>query len=107
MGVNGVGNGARICREEVTLEELDRAKKTYLNGFVFSFDSTGKIVSRLMAYDYYGYPADTLEHFQEKWMPVSVRKCVTKKLSVFAVRRKAERLLGMKDHDGQNGYSGR
>jgi|LSQX01.3.fsa_nt_gb zinc protease len=56
----------RICREEVTLEELDRSKKTYLNGFVFSFDSTGKIISRLMAYDYYGYPADTLEHFQEK-----------------------------------------
>ena len=55
----------RITKEEVTEEELQQAKDTYLNGFVFEFDSTGKIVSRLMAYEYYGYPADTLEHFQE------------------------------------------
>jgi len=67
----------RICREEVTLEELDRSKKTYLNGFVFSFDSTGKIISRLMAYDYYGYPADTLEHFQEKIAQVTQADVLT------------------------------
>lgn len=55
----------RVIKEGVTEEELQRSKDTFLNGFVFEFDSTGKIVSRLMAYEYYGYPADTLEHFQE------------------------------------------
>ena len=55
----------KVIKEGVTEEELQRSKDTFLNGFVFEFDSTGKIVTRLMAYEYYGYPADTLEHFQE------------------------------------------
>ena len=45
---------------EVTDEELALAKDSFLNSFVFNFDTTGEIVTRLMTYEYYGYPADFL-----------------------------------------------
>jgi len=51
----------RITEEEVTDEELARAKDEYLNSFVFNFDSKDKIVRRLMTYAYYGYPLDFMD----------------------------------------------
>ncbi|RME55205.1 MAG: insulinase family protein [Deltaproteobacteria bacterium] len=51
----------RITQEPVTEEELERAKESYLNAFVFNFDTKGEIVQRLMTYAYYGYPLDFLE----------------------------------------------
>ncbi len=55
----------RIVREPVTEEELRLAKDGILNSFVFNFDGTGEIVSRLMTYDYYGYPRDFLQTYQK------------------------------------------
>ncbi|HWW02195.1 MAG TPA: pitrilysin family protein [Candidatus Acidoferrum sp.] len=49
----------------VSDEELQRVKDATLKGFAFEFDSTGKIVERLMRYDYYGYPSDYLQRYQE------------------------------------------
>jgi predicted Zn-dependent peptidase len=46
---------------EVTDEELALAKDSYLNSFVFNFDSKGKVLARLMTYEYFGYPPDFLE----------------------------------------------
>jgi len=51
----------RMTSEEVTEEELSRAKDTYLNGFVFNFDSKVKIVNRMLNYKYHGYPLDFIE----------------------------------------------
>jgi len=51
----------KITESEVTDEELELAKESYLNSFAFNFDSIGKILSRLMTYKYYGYPADFLQ----------------------------------------------
>jgi zinc protease len=51
----------KMTQEEVTDEELALAKDSYLNSFVFNFDSKGQIVNRLMTYAYYGYPADFLQ----------------------------------------------
>lgn len=42
-------------------EELDQARNAYLNSFVFNFDSKRQILSRLMTYEYYGYPTDFLQ----------------------------------------------
>jgi len=50
----------KIRRTEVTDEELKLAKESFLNSFVFNFDSAGEIVTRLLTYEYYGYPADFL-----------------------------------------------
>ncbi len=51
----------KMTQAEVTAEELDLARESFLNGFVFNFDSKGEIVNRLMTYSYYGYPLDFLE----------------------------------------------
>jgi zinc protease len=55
----------RITKEPVEADELGLAKDGILNSFVFHFDRKGEIVSRLMLYDYYGYPADFLKRYQE------------------------------------------
>ncbi len=55
----------RITQEEVTDEELERAKSTFLNSFVFKFDTKGEIVQRLMTYEYYGFPLDFLQKTKE------------------------------------------
>ncbi len=51
----------KMTESEVTNEELALAKESYLNSFVFNFDTKGEIVSRLMVYEYYGYPPDFLQ----------------------------------------------
>jgi len=50
----------KIRRDEVADEELALAKESFLNSFVFNFDTEGEIVGRLLTYEYYGYPADFL-----------------------------------------------
>jgi zinc protease len=51
----------KMTETEVTDEELALAKESYLNSFVFNFDSRAEIVSRLMTYAYFGYPEDFLQ----------------------------------------------
>ena len=51
----------KMTEAEVTDEELGLAKESYLNSFVFNFDSKSEIVRRLMTYAYYGYPEDFLQ----------------------------------------------
>jgi len=46
---------------EVTDEELAIAKESYLNSYVFNFDTKSKVVNRLITYEYFGYPADFLQ----------------------------------------------
>lgn len=55
----------RIRREEVTDEELEIAKESFLNSFVFFFETPGQVVRRLLTYDYYGYPDDFLLKIRE------------------------------------------
>jgi zinc protease len=62
--VNSIRNELGKMSEEVTDDELTRAKDAILKGFAFEFDSTGKIVRRLMTYDYFGYPGDYLQQYQ-------------------------------------------
>jgi zinc protease len=56
----------RMTKEPVTEDELALAKDAILNSFVFNFDSKGEIVSRMMIYDYYGYPRDFLATYQTR-----------------------------------------
>ena len=55
----------KMTETEVTDEELALAKESYLNSFVFNFDSKGEIVRRLMTYEYFGYPEDFLMKTKE------------------------------------------
>ena len=56
----------KMAASEVTDQELELARESYLNAFVFNFDSKGEIVNRLMTYAYFGYPLDFLEKAKEK-----------------------------------------
>jgi zinc protease len=55
----------RIRTAEVADEELQTAKDTVLNGFVFNFDRPSKTINRLMIYQYYGYPKDFIFQYQK------------------------------------------
>jgi zinc protease len=54
----------KIRTTEVTDDELQTAKDTVLNGFVFNFDRPSKTINRLMIYQYYGYPKDFIFQYQ-------------------------------------------
>jgi zinc protease len=55
----------RIQSEKVTPKELAFASSSTLNSFVFNFQDPKQTLSRLMRYEYYGYPADFLFRYQK------------------------------------------
>lgn len=56
---------ARMRSSEVTTEELESAKQTVANSFVFNFDTPSKTLNRILRYDYYGYPRDFINQYQK------------------------------------------
>ncbi len=55
----------RMRKEPPTQEELGLAKDSYLNSFVFNFDSEREILGRRATYEYYDYPADFLQQTRD------------------------------------------
>ncbi|HYW20176.1 MAG TPA: pitrilysin family protein [Nodularia sp. (in: cyanobacteria)] len=55
----------RIQAQPVTAKELAFAKESTLNSFVFNFQDPAQTLSRLMRYEYYGYPPDFLFRYQK------------------------------------------
>jgi zinc protease len=53
-----------LSKNPITDEEMQRAKDSILNSFVFNFDSPDKVLRERMAYEFYGYPPDFLERFR-------------------------------------------
>jgi zinc protease len=71
----------RLLKEPPTAEEVQRAKDSILNSFVFRFDSKGKVLNEKMIYEFYGYPADFLEKYQsaiQKITPADVERVAKK-----------------------------
>ena len=56
----------RIQTQPVTPQELAFAKDSTLNSFVFNFQTPSQTLSRLMRYEYYGYPKDYLFTYQKQ-----------------------------------------
>jgi zinc protease len=54
----------RIRTAPISEEELARAKDSVLNAFIFNFQDPAQTLSRLMRYEYYGYPADFIFQYQ-------------------------------------------
>ena len=54
----------RIRTQPVTTEELQQAKESSLNSFIFNFARPAQTLSRLMSYQYYGYPEDFIFQYQ-------------------------------------------
>lgn len=61
----------KMTESEVTDEELALAKDSFLNSFVFNFDTKGEVVNRIMTYEYFGYPPDFLQKIKENVEKVS------------------------------------
>jgi zinc protease len=88
----------KLQTSEVTDKELQKSKDSYLNGFVFNFDSKGKIVSRQMNYAYYGFPKDFSERTKagvEKVTKADVMAAAAKylkpdKVRILVVGKKAD-----------------
>ena len=55
----------RIKAKPIAPKELAFAKDSTLNSFVFNFQDPIQTLSRLMRYEYYGYPKDFLSRYQK------------------------------------------
>jgi len=53
-------------------EELEMARESYLNNFVFQFDSPGEIVNRLMSLEYDNFPADYYQTYLDNIRAVTL-----------------------------------
>lgn len=56
----------KIRTAPVSEAELNRAKDSVLNAFIFNFATPDQILARVMRYDYYGYPQDFIFQFQKR-----------------------------------------
>ncbi|MEO1183766.1 MAG: pitrilysin family protein, partial [Cyanobacteria bacterium J06636_27] len=56
----------QIQTQPVSSQELAFAKESTLNSFVFNFQDPAQTLSRLMRYEYYGYPQDFLFTYQKQ-----------------------------------------
>ncbi len=54
----------RIRTQAITPEELAYAKESTLNSFIFNFADPAQTLSRLMRYEYYGYPEDFIFQYR-------------------------------------------
>ncbi|MBX2864718.1 MAG: insulinase family protein [Leptolyngbyaceae cyanobacterium MAG.088] len=54
----------KVREAPLTDKEIQRAKDAILNSFVFNFDDPSDTLSRLMRYEYYGYPEDYIFQYQ-------------------------------------------
>ena len=63
---------AQIRNEPVSAAELELAKKSLINSFVFAFADTHAVVSRKVRLDYYDYPDNYLETYRQKIEAVTI-----------------------------------
>ncbi|GAP95458.1 M16 family metallopeptidase [Leptolyngbya sp. NIES-2104] len=55
----------RIRKEPISADELAFAKDTVLNSFIFNFQDPSQTLSRLLRYEYYGYPNDFIFQYRK------------------------------------------
>ena len=56
----------RVRQTPITEEELVFAKDSVLNSFVFNFQTPNQTLSRLIRYEYHGYPSDFVFQFRDQ-----------------------------------------
>lgn len=55
----------RLRKDSIAEDELNYAKDSILNSFVFQFQNPTQTLSRLMTYEYYDYPSDFIFNYQK------------------------------------------
>lgn len=56
----------QLQKEPIKPPELAYAKESTLNSFIFKFEDPAQTLSRLMQYEYYGYPQDFIFDYQRQ-----------------------------------------
>ena len=65
--IRAIKNEIRKIRTELVTEaELENAKESILNSFVFNFQTPSQTLSRLMRYEYFDYPEDFIFEYQDR-----------------------------------------
>jgi zinc protease len=67
-----LGEIAGLTTRDFTQEELDRAKDNILNSFLFRYDSREKVLAEQERLEFYGYPANYLETYQDALKKVTL-----------------------------------
>ena len=60
-----IAEAKKMVSDPPTDEEVNKAKASILNSFVFSVDSPAKVLGKFLTYEYYGYPSDWLTRFRK------------------------------------------
>lgn len=55
----------RVREKPLSDSQLQYAKESILNSFIFNFEQPSQTLSRLIRYEYYGYPSDFIFDFQK------------------------------------------
>jgi zinc protease len=55
----------RIRNSPISAQELKTAKDSTLNSFIFNFEDPAQTLSRLMRYEYFGFPSDFIFTYQK------------------------------------------
>ncbi|PLX92909.1 MAG: hypothetical protein C0620_08385 [Desulfuromonas sp.] len=62
----------RMCCEPVSADELNQAKQSLINSFVFAFDNRHALATRILDQDLFGYPENYLDDYRQHIAEVSV-----------------------------------
>lgn len=61
----------RISEEPVSDEELQTARESLINSFVFAFEKPHEVVSQALRLDFYGYEKDFLQRYRDRLAAVT------------------------------------
>lgn len=66
---------AEVRSSGITQEEMELARESIINSFVFGYDTPGKIAYAGAYNEYHGFPADQLERDLEAYRVVTLEEC--------------------------------
>jgi zinc protease len=55
-----------IVEQPASADELQKARESILNSFVFRFDSKAKVLNQQVTYEFFGYPPDFIERYRRE-----------------------------------------
>lgn len=64
-----------VKREGITTEEFELARESIINGFVFNYDTPGKIAGNFAYNEFHGFPPDQLKRDLEAYQAVTLDDC--------------------------------
>lgn len=66
------GEMETIRQQPITEQELNQAKDSLINSFVFTFENTHALAKRIMSQQMYGYPEKYLEEYRQRIAAVTI-----------------------------------